>query len=278
MVARDRPMAAATPRGSPPTSVTSEASIATSAPVPIAMPEVRLGQRRRVVDPVADHRHRPTAALQPLDRGRLVRRQDLGEDLVGGDADLGGHGDAPSPGRRRSRARPRCRPRSARGRRRGASALTGSLMAMSPAARPSIATNAMVRLPADRSVPGRSRAAPRSTPRRLEQAPIADDHRVLPAVGAHGPHDPAADDGLEVASREPNPSSSRFARATIAAPSGCSLARSRAPARSSTVRSVNPAATRTSAHRRPAERQRAGLVEDRPCRPGGRPRAPRRPG
>ena len=38
IVARDNPMAAGTPRGSPPMSVTSDASIATSAPVPIAIP------------------------------------------------------------------------------------------------------------------------------------------------------------------------------------------------------------------------------------------------
>ena len=63
------------PRGSPPTSVTSAASIATSAPVPMAIPRSAVGERRRVVDAVADHGHDPAAGLEPLDRGRLVGRQ-----------------------------------------------------------------------------------------------------------------------------------------------------------------------------------------------------------
>ena len=52
--------------------------------------QVGLGQRGRVVDAVADHRHRTALVLEPLDDVDLVLRHDLGDDLV--DADLGGDG------------------------------------------------------------------------------------------------------------------------------------------------------------------------------------------
>ena len=50
--------------------------------------EVGLGERRRVVDAVADHRHDPALGLQPPIDVRLLRGQDLGDHLV--DPDLGG--------------------------------------------------------------------------------------------------------------------------------------------------------------------------------------------
>ena len=52
-------------------------------------PEVGLRQRRRVVDAVADHRDDRPGRLQLGDASRLVARQDLGQDPVGADADLG---------------------------------------------------------------------------------------------------------------------------------------------------------------------------------------------
>ena len=55
------------PRRSPLTSVTPALSIATSVPVPIAMPTSRLGQRGRVVDAVAGHRDDAALGLQALD-------------------------------------------------------------------------------------------------------------------------------------------------------------------------------------------------------------------
>ena len=75
---------------SPRTSVRSPASIATSVPVPIAMPRSACGQRGRVVDAVADHRDRrgprPAAARS---RSTLSAGSTPAIDLV--DADLGGH-------------------------------------------------------------------------------------------------------------------------------------------------------------------------------------------
>jgi hypothetical protein len=52
MVERLRTTAVTTPRSSPEISVTSAASMATSVPVPIAMPTSAWGERRGVVDPV----------------------------------------------------------------------------------------------------------------------------------------------------------------------------------------------------------------------------------
>ena len=60
------------PRRSPLTSVTCALFIATSVPVPIAMPTSRLRQRGRVVDAVAGHRDDAAFALQPRDELELV--------------------------------------------------------------------------------------------------------------------------------------------------------------------------------------------------------------
>ena len=48
----------------------------------MAMPDVRLGQRRSVVDAVADHRHPLSLLLQRRDVPGLLLREDLGEDAV----------------------------------------------------------------------------------------------------------------------------------------------------------------------------------------------------
>ncbi len=53
-------------------------------------PEVGLGEGRRVVDAVPDHRDGTAATLEPLDDRRLGVGQDLGDDLVGWDPDLVG--------------------------------------------------------------------------------------------------------------------------------------------------------------------------------------------
>ena len=54
------------------------------------MPDVGLGERRRVVDPVADHGHEPALGLQPLDLGRLLLRKHFGQHAL--DAGLAGDG------------------------------------------------------------------------------------------------------------------------------------------------------------------------------------------
>ena len=60
--------------------VTCPASMATSVPVPMAMPTSACGQRRRVVDAVAHHRHDAALALEPPDLVELSLRQHLGHD------------------------------------------------------------------------------------------------------------------------------------------------------------------------------------------------------
>ena len=65
-------------------------SIATSVPVPIAMPTAASRERRRVVDAVAGHGHGAPLLLQALDHLALLRRQHVRLDLV--DADPAGHG------------------------------------------------------------------------------------------------------------------------------------------------------------------------------------------
>ena len=89
-VRRDRAMADTMPRRSPPTRVMSEAAIATSAPVPIAMPRSAWARAGRVVDAVADHRDDVPLVLQRDDVLGLLRRQHLGEHVL--DADLAGDG------------------------------------------------------------------------------------------------------------------------------------------------------------------------------------------
>ena len=74
IVARDSSSAAATPRGSPPTRVTSAASIATSAPVPIAIPRSAWASAGASLIPSPTMATDPPAGLQPLDDRGLVRR------------------------------------------------------------------------------------------------------------------------------------------------------------------------------------------------------------
>ena len=105
IVARDSARARAMPRRSPLTSVTPALSIATSVPVPIAMPTSALRQRRRVVDAVARHRDDAPCGLQPLHLAAFCVGQHLGDHLVdgrasrataarGGPAVAGDHDDA----------------------------------------------------------------------------------------------------------------------------------------------------------------------------------------
>ena len=76
----------------------------------------------------------------------------------------------------------------------------------------------------------------------------------------------------------PKPTSSRFARATIAVPSGCSLARSSDPARSSSSRGDVPGRGDDVRDGRAADASGCRSCRGRPCRPDGRSRAPRRRG
>ena len=75
IVARASSMACTAARRSPRMSVMSPASIAMSLPVPIAMPDVGLRERRRVVDAVADHGDHAPLALQAADLVALPFRE-----------------------------------------------------------------------------------------------------------------------------------------------------------------------------------------------------------
>ena len=89
-VRRESRMASALASRSPETSVMSEASIATSVPVPIARPRSACASAGRVVDAVADHRDDAALVLQTADDLGLVGGQDVGDHLV--DPDLGRDG------------------------------------------------------------------------------------------------------------------------------------------------------------------------------------------
>ena len=79
-------IAATTPFRLPPTSVTSDASMATSVPVPIAKPTSACVSAGRVVDAVAYHPHALAFELELLHLVRLILRQHLGEHAVDADA------------------------------------------------------------------------------------------------------------------------------------------------------------------------------------------------
>ena len=81
-VASESARARTMPRRSPLTSVTCALDIATSVPVPMAMPTSAARQRRRVVDAVAGHRDLAAFGLQPVDELGLVLRPDLAVHLV----------------------------------------------------------------------------------------------------------------------------------------------------------------------------------------------------
>ena len=80
LVRRDSASASATPFRSSPISAMSAVSSATSVPAaPMAMPTSAIGQRRGVVDAVADHHHRTVALAQLAHGGGLLLRQQLGQ-------------------------------------------------------------------------------------------------------------------------------------------------------------------------------------------------------
>ena len=89
-VLRASRIASAAPRRSPETSVRSLASIATSVPVPIAIPRTRLCECGCVVDAVADHGRHLARSLQAAQLRHLLLRQDVGDDAL--DPDVPGHG------------------------------------------------------------------------------------------------------------------------------------------------------------------------------------------
>ncbi len=81
MVACDRRRASTSPIRSPRSSVMPALSIATSVPLPMAMPTSAAASAGRVVDAVAGHRHHPALAAQPCHHVALSFRQNIGLDL-----------------------------------------------------------------------------------------------------------------------------------------------------------------------------------------------------
>ena len=169
--ARLRRRARTSARRSPLTSVMPALSIATSVPVPIAMPTAACGERRRVVDAVAGHRHDRAARLQLADDVALLRRQHLGANVVGREAEL--RRRPPSPVSRASPVSMTMRSPSARSASSAsrAPALIGSATAMH-AREPSV----------DRDVEDRARLrrCSRRTlrrPRRTRSTPCVAHHR-----------------------------------------------------------------------------------------------------
>ena len=148
--------------------------MATSAPVPMAMPTSACGERGRVVDAVAGHGDPCALGLELVDDARLVLRQHLGADLV--DAEPAGHRRAVralSPVAMTMRRPSACSAAIAA----GVVAFTGSATATSPASLPSTATNITVSARARRAsaAGGKRRDAEARHHRR-----VAERHR--PAV------------------------------------------------------------------------------------------------
>ena len=91
MVARLSRRARTMPRRSPLTSVMPALSMATSVPVPMAMPDICLRQRGRVVDAIAGHGDDVAfATCSRLTTSRFLIGQHFGMDFV--DAQLARHG------------------------------------------------------------------------------------------------------------------------------------------------------------------------------------------
>ena len=265
IVARDSAIADATSRGSPPTSVTSDASIATSAPVPMATPRSARASAGASLMPSPTIATRPPLGLQPLRSSRPCRPGSTSAiTRSGGDADGAGDGLGGRPRVAGQQPDLDARPRAAPGRPRRTPACTGSAIAITPAAAPSTATNDDG--PAVRSG-GRSPAstsAATSTPRSRHAAAGCRPTTVRPADASR---DAASDDGLEPVDRlEAELVASRAAPDDRLA-RGCSRPRSSEAARSSTLGLVEPGRDGDVDDLGPAERSACRSCRRRRCRP-----------
>ncbi len=218
-------MAAGTPRGSPPTSVTPDASIATSAPVPMATPR--------------SARASAGASLMPSPTIATVRPRPWSRSTIAG--------LAPRAGPRRRRRAPGCRPGRATASAVARASPVTSQISMPAAVSSRIAAadsaltgSAIAEHPDDAAVGGHDDRRPRARRRRVDGVlrparcrPPA--MRSSPAARRRPPRGPASVATVPrtppptTASKSPTrpkPSSRSLAQATIAAPSGCSLARS----------------------------------------------------
>ncbi len=244
IVARESPIAAATARGSPPTRVTSDASTATSAPVPMATPRSAAARAGASLMPS------PTMATTcPVERSFSIRAA-----LSAGRASARTRSDGiptrdatasavagPSPVRSQTSI-----PASIEGTDRGGGfrphrvadgdeacgrAIDGDVGGRSAGGR-----GLRCRVRERRS--GRHRGPPSAVRRRWRQFALARS-RPRRARSRRPPR------SRRSRIRLPNPSSSSRALARIAAPSGCSLPFSRAPAASRTSPTDHPGAAIT---------------------------------
>ena len=230
------------PRRSPFTSVTPALSIATSVPVPIAMPTSACASAGRVVDAVARHRDDAALRLQPLD-DRLPSARGSTSATTSSMPEL-----ARRPPRRSSRLSPVSMTTRMPSARSAASASgvgrldrVGDAEEPAPAV-PSTATNMTVCAVARAA----RRRAPPAPPSRRRARPSARGCRPRRARPSTRPSTPLPVSDCEVGRRVESQRRARSAPATIAAASGCSLPRSRLAARrSSSVSSSTPGAATT---------------------------------
>ena len=241
-------------------------------------PEVGPGERRGVVDAVADHRDRPAAAWSRSTIAALSAGQDLGDDA-------GGPGCRPAPRRRPRSAR--ASPVTSQTSMPGVAQLadgggrlgsTGSAIAMTPG---DAGRRSRRRRPSGPAGRGRQRLRERTE----VDAARSPSSRRLPTTTACGrPLDDVRGRRRPTiasnASTGRKPSSSRVgARATIAAASGCSLPRSSGSREVEHVSgSACPARGTTAGDAGRPSVSVPGLVEDDRVDAVRRSRAPRRRG
>ena len=229
-------------------------------------PEVGRGERRCVVDPVADHRHDRPVRAGARRPPRPCPPAGPGPDASGGDPDLRRDGRRGGR-RRRSRARPRCpRAEQLRDRLRAPRAGRVGDRQDAGAARRGDAGPPSARPRGDRA----ASSAVRDADAALGQQPADPTRPARPSTIAC---DAAAGDRAKP-SRRGTRARRGWLGATIAAPSGCSLPRLDRAARSRTSRSATPRRGHDPATVGRPTREGAGLVEDDRidlCRPSRAP-------
>ena len=257
IVARDSARARTMPRRSPFTSVTPALSIATSVPVPIAMPTSACASAGRVVDAVAGHRDdaalAPAAARPRRPSGRAAPRR-----CTSSMPSLRATASAVvrlSPVSMTMRMPSACSAAIAS----GVVALIGSATPSRPASRPSTATNITVCAVA-RAAPRRARpASPTSTPSSSMQRAVAErdarGRRPCPSTPL-----PVSDSKAPAAAER---DAALVARPRRSPPRADARCRARGSPRGAAARSRSTPAGGDDRHQpRLAFGQRAGLVDD----------------
>ena len=205
------------PRRSPLTSVTCALAIATSVPVPIAIPTSARRERRRVVDAVARHgdatafglqtRHELDLVLRPHFAVHLVDAESLRDRLRGRPAVAGRHDDPQSP------------PRAEASIASGVVGLIGSATADEPRATSRRRRGTSRSRRSAQPLCGVAQRAT-SAPMSLHQRRVAERHRVAVDAAAHADAGRSIRSPLACCEREP---ATRALLRRSASASGCSL-------------------------------------------------------